>query len=145
MPQGQSAQAVRQRRTKPPDRELRQRAIAALVFGAVSLFALLWLGSSFKRGVYLLAFSAITGVAACVIGISALVKAHRTRIRRPHGAIGGVVLGAIATALSILLLMTYLLFPGPVSNYVRCLSTATTQSAQSACLNQFYRSARLHP
>lgn len=132
-----------QRPTKPPERELRQRAIASLVFGAVSLLALLGLGTDLHRGVYLLIFSALVGVAACVIGITALRKARKTGSYRPRGAIGGIVLGALATLISVPILATYLAFPTQVNDYVNCLRQAQNSSNQRACMTKFYKSIHL--
>jgi len=134
---------ARQQPTRPPERELRQRAIAALVFGALSLIALLGLGANLRRGVYLLVFSAAIGMAACVIGITALRKARKTGAYRPRGAIAGIVLGGFAALLSVPILATYLAFPTQVDNYVKCLSLAQTSSDQHACENQFFRSLHL--
>jgi hypothetical protein len=131
-----------QRPTEPPGRELRQRAIASLLFGVISLVALLGLGTDLHRGVYLLAFSLAVGLAACVIGITALVKARRTGSYRPRGAIGGIVLGALALLISVPILVTYLAFPTQVSNYVNCLSQAQNSSQQHACMTKFYKSIR---
>ncbi|MHB1595018.1 MAG: hypothetical protein ACYCO9_15810 [Streptosporangiaceae bacterium] len=133
------------RRGARPDRELRQRAAAALAFGVVSLFALLWLGASASRAVYLLLFSVVVGIAGTVIGITALVKANRTGAYRPRGAIGGIVLGAIATVLAGLMLMAFLLYPGPIRNYFRCVQVATTRTAQNSCLNGLYHSTGVRP
>jgi hypothetical protein len=133
---------ARQRSTQPPDRELRQRAIAALIFGALSLVAPAGIRGNPHRGVYLLIFSAIVGVAACVIGITALRKARRTGSYRPRGAVGGIVLGAFAALISIPTLAFYLAFPTQVNNYVRCLSVAQSSSEQHACISQFYKSVR---
>jgi hypothetical protein len=134
---------ARQRPTRPPERELRQRAVAALVFGALSLVALLGLGSDLHRGVYLLIFSAVVGVAACVIGITAVRKARRTGVYRPRGAVGGIVLGALAALLAIPILATYLAFPAQVNNYVKCLDLAQSSSDQRACEVRFFRSLHL--
>jgi hypothetical protein len=132
-----------QRSTEPPGRELRQRAIASLLFGVISLVALLGLGTDLHRGVYLLAFSLAVGLAACVIGITALVKARRTGSYRPRGAIGGIVLGALALLISVPILVTYLAFPTQVNNYVNCLSQAQNSSQQHACMTKFYQTIRL--
>lgn len=130
-------------RTKPPERELRHRGIAALIFGGLSLVALLGVEGDLRRGIYLVIFSAIVGLAACVIGITALRKARRTGAYRPRGSIGGIVFGTIAAVISIPILATYLAFPTPVNDYVNCLSQAQGSSAQQACLNQFYKAAHL--
>ena len=135
---------VRPRPTRPPDRELRHRAIASLIFGVLALVALLGLSGSLNRGVYLLIFSAVIGIAACVIGITAVLKARKTGSYRPRGAIGGIVLGVIAAFLSIPILATYLAFPHQVDNYVKCLNQSQSSSGgQQACMNRFYKSIHL--
>jgi hypothetical protein len=134
------AKTARPRPTRPPDRELRQRAIASLLLGALSLVALLGLGGDLHRGVYLLVFSAAIGIAACVIGITAVVKARKTGSYRPRGAVGGIVLGAIAALLSIPILATYLAFPRQVDNYVKCMSQS---QSQQTCMDRFYKSIHL--
>lgn len=134
---------VRRRSTQRPDRELRQRAIAALIFGVISVVALAGLGGTdLHRGIYLLIFSAIVGAAGCVIGITALRKARRTGTYRPRGSVGGIVLGALAALVSIWILLVYLAFPTQVDNYEKCRSLAQTSGQQQACLNQFYKSIR---
>jgi hypothetical protein len=135
-PQRQPAQ----QRRNAPERELRQRAIAALVFGGVSLIALFGLSADLRKGVYVLGFSALVGLAACVIGITALVKARKTGSYRPRGAIGGIVLGAFGMLISIPLLLTYLVFPTQFTNYVNCLSQAQNPSQQNACMSKFSKS-----
>ena len=109
----------------------------------LSLVALLGLGTDLHRGVYLLIFSAVVGIAGCVIGITAVRKARKTGSYRPRGAIGGIVLGAIAALLSIPIIATYLAFPHQVDNYVRCLSQAQSSGAQQSCMDRFYRSIHL--
>ena len=138
-----SDRAQRPRPTRPPERELRQRAIASLVLSVLSLVALLGLGGDLHRGVYLLIFSAVIGIAGCVIGITAVRKARKTGSYRPRGAIGGIVLGAIAALLSIPILATYLAFPTQVDNYIKCLSQAQSSGAQQSCMDRFYRSIHL--
>jgi len=93
--------------------------------------------------VYLLIFSAVVGIAALVIGITALVKARKTGTYRPRGAIGGIVLGALATLIAVPILATYLAFPTQVSNYVTCLHQAQNSTDQRACMTKFYRSIHL--
>lgn len=98
--------------------------------------ALLGLGTDVHKGVYLLIFSAVVGIAALVIGISALVKARKTGSYRPRGAIPGIVLGAIATLIAV----TFLAFLNQMSNYVDCLRQAQNSSDQRACVTKFYKS-----
>ncbi len=115
------------------------------MLGVLSLVALLGLGGNLHRGVYLLIFSAVIGIAACAIGITAVVKARKTGSYRPRGAVGGIVLGFIAALLSIPILATYLAFPRQVDNYVKCLSQSQSQSSgsQQACMNKFYKTIHL--
>jgi len=115
------------------------------VLGVISLVALLGLGGDLHRGVYLLIFSAAIGIGACVIGITAVVKARKTGSYRPRGAVGGIVLGSIAALLSIPILATYLAFPRQVDNYVKCLtqSQSVSSGGQQACMDRFYKSIHL--
>ena len=137
------AQPTPSRTRATPDRELRHRSLAALTFGMLALIGLLGIGSDLHRGVWALIFSAAVGLAACVIGITALAKARRTGAYRPRGAIGGIVLGALAALLSVPLLVFYLMFPRQLENYVTCASQAQTSAQLQACTNELTRSAPL--
>jgi hypothetical protein len=134
---------TRPRPTRPPDRELRQRAIASLVLGALSLVALFGLRGDHRRFVYLLIFSAVIGAAAAAIGISAVLKARRTSSYRPRGAVGGIVLGALAAVLSIPILALYLAFSHQVDNYLTCINQAQSSGSQRSCMDRFYRSIHM--
>jgi hypothetical protein len=134
---------ARQRPTRRPDRELRQRAIASLVLGILALVAMFGLGADLKRGVFVLIFSAVVGIGSCIIGITAILKARKTGTLRPGGAVGGIVFGVLATVISVPILATYLAFPGPLNNYVNCLSQAQSSSQQHACVSKFYNSVHL--
>ncbi len=113
------------------------------MFGAVSLIALLGLGTDLHKGVYLLIFSAVVGISGCVIGITALVKARKTGTYRPRGAIGGIVLGALATLISVPILAIYLAFPTQVDNYINCLRQAQSSADERSCMTKFYKSIHL--
>lgn len=113
------------------------------MFGAIALVALFGLGTDLHKGVYLLIFSAAVGIAALVIGITAVVKARKTGSYRPRFAVGGIVLGALATVIAVPILATYLAFPTQVSNYVNCLRQAQSSSDQRACMTKFYKSIHL--
>jgi len=142
-PQRPTPQPQARRPARPPERELRQRAIASLIFGAVALIAQFGLGTDLHKGVYLLIFSAVVGIAAFVIGISAVVKARSTGSYRPRGAIGGIVLGALATLIAVFILGFYLTFPTQVSNYFNCRNQAQTSSDQQACMTKLYKSIQI--
>ncbi len=132
-----------QRTGRPPERELRQRAIASLAFGVIALVALFGLGTDLHKGVYVLIFSAAVGIAGVVIGVSSLVKARKTGSYRPRFAVGGIVFGALATLISVPILATYLAFPTQVDNYVNCLHQAQNSSDQRACMTKFYKSIHI--
>jgi len=104
---------------------------------------LLGLSGNLHQGIYLLVFSAVIGVGSCVIGITAVRKARKSGSFRPRGAVGGIILGALAAVVSIPILITYLAYPTQVTNYVNCLGQAQTSSAQQACMNRFYKSIHL--
>lgn len=115
-----------------------------MVFGMLSVLAfLLGARALAHRGVYLMIFAAVIGIAGCVIGITALVKARRTGSYRPRGAVGGIVLGTIAALISIPTASLYLAFPTEVNNYVTCVSNARTAAQQRACQKRFYKSTHL--
>jgi len=137
---GPAAQPARPRRTRQPDRELRQRAVASLVLGVLSLVALLGLWGNQRRFVYLLIFSVVIGVASSVIGITAVLKARRTGSYRPRGAVGGIALGALAALISIVMLTLYLAFPRQIDNYIRCRSQAQTAASRQSCMDKLRRS-----
>ena len=101
------------------------------------------LGADLRRGVYLLIFSAVVGIGSAVIGITAIVKARRTGTFRPGGALGGIIFGALATLISVAVLSIYLAYPGPLNNYVNCLSRVQNSSQRQACVSRFYKSVHI--
>ncbi len=103
--------------------------MASLLLGVLSLVALLGLGGDLHRGVYLLIFSGVIGIAGCVIGITAVVKARWTGSYRPRGAVGGIVLGTMAALLSIPILATYLAGAAGGVLVVRIAPTTVLESA----------------
>jgi hypothetical protein len=113
------------------------------VLSVLALVALFGLSGDLHRGVYLLIFSAAVGIGACVIGITAVVKARKTGCYRPRGSIGGIVLGTIAALLSIPILATYLAFPHQVDNYINCLSQAQSSGSEQSCMDKFYKAINL--
>jgi predicted PurR-regulated permease PerM len=122
---------------------MRQRAVAALILGVLSLLALLGVGTNFHRGIYLVFFALVVGVGACWFGISAVRRARRSVTMRPRGAVAGTVLGAIATLLSVILLIAFAAFWNQLNSFSQCLNQANTPSAQQACMNQLHRSVGL--
>jgi uncharacterized membrane protein len=119
---------------------MRQRAVAALILGVLSLLSLLGIGTNFHRGIYLVIFALAVGISACWFGITAMRKARHAVTMRPRGAVAGIVLGVIGTLLSAVLLIAFAAFWHPLNSFSQCLNEANTPSAQQACLNQLHRS-----
>jgi hypothetical protein len=122
---------------------MRQRAVAALILGMLSLLALLGVSSNFHRGIYLVIFSLAVGIAACWFGITAMRKARLAVTMRPRGAVAGIVLGVIAAVLSVGVLVFFAAFWPQLNAYSKCLHEANTPSAQQACADQLTRSTNL--
>ena len=119
---------------------MRQRAVAALILGVLSLLSLLGVGSNFHRGIYLVIFAFVVGISACWFGITAMRKARLSVTMRPRGAVAGVVLGIIGALLSAVLLIAFAAFWQQLNSFSQCLNQANTPSAQQACVSQLHRS-----
>jgi predicted PurR-regulated permease PerM len=106
------------------------------------VIALLGIGSrfDFHRGVYLVIFALVVGLAACWLGVTAMQRARRSASMRPRGAMFGTVLGGIGAFLSAVLLIFLAVFWRQLTTYSQCLGTANTVAAQQACMNQLNRS-----
>jgi predicted PurR-regulated permease PerM len=119
---------------------MRQRAVAAMILGVLSLLALVGVGSNFHRGIYLVIFSLAVGISACWFGITAMRKARLAMTMRPRGAVFGIVLGVIGVLLSAVLLIAFAAFWQQLNSFSQCLNQANTPSAQQACISQLHRS-----
>lgn len=119
---------------------MRQRALASMIFGLLSLLALFGVGQNLHRGIYLVIFTVVIGPAACWLALSAMRKARRDGTWRPRGAIAGLIFGLLGAVLGIALLALFTLAAQQVSDYSNCLDRAQTPSAQQACNVQFERS-----
>ncbi len=119
---------------------LRQRAVAALILGVLSVLALLGVGGNFHRGIYLVFFAFAVGLSACWFGITAMRRARRAVSMRPRGAVAGTVLGIIGALISVVLLIAFAAFWHQLTSFSQCLNQANTPSAQQACVNQLHRS-----
>jgi predicted PurR-regulated permease PerM len=108
----------------------------------LSVIALFGIGGNFNfhRGIYLVIFALIVGLAACWLGITAMQRARRGASMRPRGAVLATVFGALGAFLSAVLLIFLAVFWNQLSTYSRCISTANTVAGQQACLNQLNRS-----
>ena len=128
------------RQLPPPDPALRQRAVAALALGALSLIGLLLGLGNLHRGIYVTILTLLFAVAAVWLGVTASKKARRSGTARPRWAVGGIVLGGFGLALSALWLLVLAVFWPQLNTYYNCLAGANTVAAQQACHNQFTNS-----
>jgi small-conductance mechanosensitive channel len=120
---------------QPADRELQQRAWAALLLAIISLFGMMMIGNV-QRGVYVVAVALLIAAAAVWLAISAASRARRAGSARPRGVILATVLGVIGLVFSAIVLAGFAMFWPQLTQYSRCLSGANTVSAQQACQQQ---------
>ena len=128
------------RQLPPPEPAVRQRALAALALGALSLIALLLGLGNVHRGIYVAVLALLFAVTAIWLGVTASTKARRSGTARPRWAVGGVVFGGIGLAFSALWLLVLAVFWPQLNAYYNCMSGANTVAAQQACHNQFTNS-----
>src|SRR6185369_6712330 len=112
------------RQLPPPEPAVRQRALAALLLGALSLIGLsLGLGN-LGRGIYVAVLALLFAAAAVWLGVTASKTARRGGTARPRWAVGGVVLGSLGLALSALWLLVLAVFWPQLSTYYTCMNGA---------------------
>jgi hypothetical protein len=128
------------RQLPPPDPALRQRALAALTLGLLSLLGLALGLGSLRRGVYVAVLTLLFAATAIWLGAGAARRARRGGMARPRGAVGGIVLGGFGLAFSALWLLVLAVFWPQLSTYYKCMSSANTVVAQQACHTQFNNS-----
>ena len=124
----------------PPDPAVRQRALAALALGALSLIGLTLGLGNLHRGIYVVILTLLFAVAAIWLGVTAGKKARRAGTARPRSAVSGVALGGLGLALSALWLLLLAVFWPQLSAYYNCMSGANTVAAQQACRDQLTNS-----
>lgn len=78
----------------------------------------------------------VLGVFALVIGVRAIRAAHRAHISAP-GAVPGMVMGAIGTVCSLMLVVLWLFLYQELSDYTNCRAAANTISDQNQCKDAF--------
>ena len=128
------------RQLPPPEPAVRQRALAALALGALSLIALLFGLGNVHRGIYVAVLALLFAVTAIWLGVTASKKARRSGTARPRWAVGGAVLGGLGLAFSALWLLVLAVFWPQLNTYYNCMSGANTVAAQQACHTQFTNS-----
>jgi hypothetical protein len=116
---------------------VRQRALAALTLGVLSLLGLALGLGNLRRGVFVAVLTLVFAVTAIWLGTGASRQARRSRTARPRGAISGVVLGGFGVAFSALWLLVLAVFWPQLSAYYNCMSGANTVAAQQVCHSQF--------
>ena len=125
------------RQLPPPDPAVRQRALAALMLGVLSLIGLMLGLGNLHRGIYVAVLTLLFAVGAIWLGVTAIRKARRSGTARPRWAIGGVVLGGLGLVVSALWLLVLAVFWPQLNAYYNCMNGANTVAAQHACHNQF--------
>ena len=128
------------RQLPPPDSALRQRAVAAVSIGFLSLLGLFLGLGNLRRGILVAVVALVFALTAIWLGASASKRARRGGTARPRGAIGGVVLGSLGLAFSALWLLVLVVFWPQLSTYYNCMASANTTTAQQACHTQFTNS-----
>jgi multisubunit Na+/H+ antiporter MnhB subunit len=138
-PQPKGLPPVR-RQLPPPEPVLRQRALAALMLGVLSLIGLMLGLGNLHRGIYVAVLTLVFGVTAIWLGVTASKKSRRSGTARPRWALAGVMLGGLGLALSALWLLVLAVFWPQLNAYYNCLGGANTVAAQQACHSQFTNS-----
>ena len=128
------------RQLPPPDPAVRQRALAALMLGALSLIGLVLGLGNLRRGIYVAVLTLLFAAGAIWLGVTASRKARRSGTARPRGAVGGITLGWIGLAFSALWLLVLAVFWPQLNAYYTCMGSANTVTAQQACHDQFNNS-----
>jgi hypothetical protein len=128
------------RQLPPPDPAVRQRALAALMMGALSLIGLVLGLGNLRRGIYVAVLTLLFAVGAIWLGVTASRKARRSGTARPRGAVGGITLGWIGLAFSALWLLVLAVFWPQLNAYYNCMGSANTVTAQQACHDQLNNS-----
>ncbi len=120
----------------PPDPALRQRAVAALAIGVLSLLGLALGLGNLRRGVLVAVVTLVFGATAIWLGAGASRRARRSGTARPRGSIAGSVLGGFGLGFSALWLLVLAVFWPQLNTYYNCMSGANTVTAQQACHTQ---------
>jgi hypothetical protein len=128
------------RQLPPPDPALRQRALAALLLGALSLIGLVLGLGNLHRGIYVAVLALLFAATAIWLGVTAAKRSRRKGMARPRWAVSGVVLGGLGLAFSALWLLVLAVFWPQLNDYYNCMSGANTVTARQACHNQFTNS-----
>jgi hypothetical protein len=124
----------------PADPPLRQRGLAALVLGLLSLVGLALGLGNLRRGILVAVLALVFAVTAIWLGAGASRRARRAGTARPRGAVSGIVLGGFGVAFSAAWLVVLAVFWPQLSTYYSCMSGANTVAAQQDCHTQLTNS-----
>lgn len=119
----------------PSDPALRQRALAALFLGILSLITMLLIGN-LQRAAPVAAVALAVALTAVALAVSAARAAKRAGTSRPRGATGGLVLGVVGVIFSGFALVGFLVFGAQIDQYSSCMNQAAATSQQQACQTQ---------
>jgi hypothetical protein len=119
---------------------LRQRGLAALILGVLSLVGLALGLGNLRRGILVAAVALAFAVTAIWLGAGASRRARRSGMARPRGAVSGIVLGGFGVAFSVAWLLILAVFWSQLSTYYSCMGGANTVVAQQACHSQLTNS-----
>ena len=128
------------RQLPPPDPALRQRAVAAVAMGVLSLVGLALGLGNLHRGVLVAIVTLVFAATAIWLGAGASRRARRSGTARPRGSTTGIVLGGFGLAFSALWLLVLAVFWPQLSAYSNCMSSANTVAAQQVCHTQLNNS-----
>jgi hypothetical protein len=128
------------RQRPPSDPAVRQRALAALLLGMLSLVGLALGLGNLRRGILVAALALVFAVTAIWLGAGASRRARRGGTARPRGAISGIVLGGFGVAFSAAWLLILAVFWPQLSTYYSCMGGANTVTAQQLCHTQLTNS-----
>ena len=124
----------------PPDPDSRQRGLAALTLGGLSLIGLALGLGNLHRGIYVAVLTLIFAITAIWLGTAVNRRARRGGTARPRGAVSGIVLGGLGLAFSAMWLLVLAVFWPQLNTYDNCMADANTVATQQACHTQLSNS-----
>ena len=124
----------------PPDPESRQRGLAALTLGGLSLIGLALGLGNLHRGIYVAVLTLLFAMTAIWLGAAVNRRARRSGTARPRGAVSGIVLGGLGFAFSVMWLLVLAVFWPQLNTYDNCMAGANTVAARQACHTQLSNS-----
>src|SRR2546430_17599955 len=83
------------RQLPPPEPPVRQRALTALLLGALSLIGLMLGLGNLRRGIFVAVLTLLFAAAAVWLGVTASKKERRRGTARPTWEVGGAVLTSL--------------------------------------------------